>query len=320
MESELLNQRVSLDRIAETKPFGVRFDFQDPVLEASLDRLGILCPLLAAGGRAENLVLISGHKRFFHAQQRHWESLPVSLVQESFSDREFFLLSLYSNWGQAFGDLDRMEALRKAENDYQFTEKEILAEVMPVLGLVPTRGVLEDYRRAGSLCPKIHLLIQDRHLAFQGASGLGRFSIEEQRLLAETVFDSLHLTSGQLTRVAEWLFDLKKGKGASLESVLSEKKLEESLVSTQSDLRSRGERFFAVLRSLRHPRLSEEEGRLRKLKAQIEENKNLQLHWPEGLEKKEISVTARLHRSGDLERVLRFLEAHGPALEFPLEG
>ncbi|GEM_PF-1438306 len=320
MESELLNRRIPLDRIVEGKPYGFRFDFRDPVLEASLDRLGVLCPLLVAGGRLENLVLISGHKRFFHAQRNHWESLPVSLVQESFSGRELFLLSLYSNWGQAFGDLDRMEALRKAEKDYQFTEEEILAEVMPVLGLAPTRGVLEDYRRAGALCPEIHLLIRDRHLAFQGASGLARFSIEEQRLLAETVFGSLHLTSGQLALVAEWLFDLKKGKKTSVESVLSEEKLKEILENSGPDLRARGERYFAVLRSLRYPRLSEEEGRLRKLKAQIEENKNLQLHWPEGLEKKEVSVTARLHRSGDLERVLRFLEAHRPALESPFEG
>ncbi len=298
-------------------PYGIRYDLNDPLLEASLEKCGILFPLLFVHKEGKRDILISGHKRYFLGRKKGL-NLPLTRLDESFSEKELFLLSVYSNWGQPLSELDQMTALSKAETDFHFTEEVILADLLPGLGLPTFRAVLNDYRRVAGLIPEIHQLIQAKNIPFRGAAGLSRFSAAEQNLLASAL-GRLYLTTNQLSRVAEWLFDMKKGKKISLEALLQEKRLKEVLANPRMDLRTRGENFFAAVRFLRFPRLTEEEGKLKKLKSIVEENKELQLSWPEGLEKKEILVTARLHGRGDLKRVLAFLETNRSFLESPFK-
>ncbi len=87
------------------------------------------------------------------------------------------------------------------------------------------------------------------------ASSLGRFSKEEQLFLSP-VFDRCHLTVNQLTRVAEWLSDLKKIKKTTLEEILKEESLQKILQHPSMDRKAKGERFFERVRLLRFPEVS----------------------------------------------------------------
>lgn len=314
MERNLAARMILTDYVAEEFPYGLRFDYRDPRLEASLEKRGILSPLLwvSAGKKA---ALISGHKRFLYARRRHWEEIPATFIEETFSEKELFLLSLYSNWNQNFSELDRMEALRKGEKIFGLSPEEIREEVLPALGLGDHPGRLEEYRRLAGLDPTCHALIHQKKLPFRGVIDLDRFTQGEQRFLAASVFPFVHLTTNQLRLACEWLFDLQKIKKVSLGEIFREKSLREALDHSHLEPRARGERLFDALRQLRFPRLSQEEEDFLRLKNEFEPLREIQLERPEGFEEPGILLHARLKDREGLQRVLRFLAARQPSLE-----
>ena len=301
----------------EVVPFGFRFDDRDAALEASLEKRGILFPLLLKPGKkGGEAAVISGHKRFAWALRKKLKAIPVQFVREKFSDKEFFLLSLYSNWNQNFPELDRMRALEKAEKDFHFKAAEIQEQILPALGLV-SAGALESHRRIAGLTGGIHRLIHGKKLPFQAAASLSRFAEAEQKFLAGSVFNSLHLTSNQLLLIADWLTALKKIKKTTLEALAGEKSIRDVLEHPKMDERTRGERFFAAVYALRFPALEKAGKKFAHLKGQLEKIEGVRLERPEGFESEGLSLRARLKDRESVDRILRFLQTQsGPFEKF----
>lgn len=313
MERNSLPKLISLDRISRNFPYGLRFDYEDPRLGASLEKRGILFPLLAVL-EGEKAVLVSGHKRFFCALQKGWEEVPLSFVGQEFSEKELFFLSLYSNWNQSFSDLDRMRAIQKGEKIFRMGEGELQEEVLPALGLSPTASTLEEFRRLARLSEEIQFLVHKGKIPSRGISRFSQFSKEEQHLLSRTLFDGAHFTTNQLILLAEWIWDLKKVKRISLEE-LFEGEIQNIMKHPSLDPRTRGEKLFTALRLLRFPSLSKEEKDFRRLKVQLEERGEIHIEKPEGLHREGVLLRARLRNRESLTRVLEFLENHRESLE-----
>lgn len=314
MERNTADRLISLEQITKKYPYGFRFDFRDPLLEASLEARGVLTPILVAPYRRMH-VLIAGHKRFFHAVRKKMKKLPVIFVRAGFSEKEIFLLSVYSNWNQNMPDLDRMKAIGMAEKDFKLTSEEVRDEVLPALGLNPKDGILEEYRRVGALSEKIHSLLAEKKLPFRGAASMEKFSLSEQSFLAGSVFKRIHLTTNQVILISGWLSDLKKIRKSVLEELFQEEALKDVLKNSKTDSRTSGEMLFEALRALRFPRLSEEEKSFRRLKGKIEEEGEIRLERPEGFEAEGVLLHARLRDRKEAGRVLDFLESHRSILE-----
>jgi hypothetical protein len=319
VERNLPVELVPLNGVSRESPYGWRFDYEDPALQASVERRGILFPLLLVRGSEGQAEVISGHKRLNYARQEGLVTIPAFFVDEDFSEKERFLLSVYSNWGQRFSELDRMEAISRAEKRFGFGEENIREELCPALGIDEKGPPLEVYRKAGRLAREIHLLICKGRLPFRGIASLERFSVEEQARLACAVFDKMHLTTNQLLLVSDWIYDLKRGKQGSLEGLLEEASVEKFLTGSTGDPRSRGEAFFRLLRRLRFPRLSEKEENFSRLKEALEMPEELQLEHSEGFEAEGILLRASFRDRGALARILRFLRERGSSFESFLE-
>ena len=314
MERQAEFELISVGAISKERPYGFRFEENDPCLEASFEKRGILCPVLLRPSGDGSAVLVSGHRRLVFARRKSLERVPAAWVREDLSEREFFLLAVYSNWNQNFSELDRMTVLQKAEAVFGFSEEEILEEIFPALGLSPSRGVLEEYRRTAGLAPEIHRLVFQGRLPFRGLSGLRRFSREEQAFLAREVFEKAHLTANQVRLTAEWVFDLRKIKKCSLEALLQAVEFLEIFKPSETDARGRGERFFERVRSLRFPRLTEAESKFRRLQSRLA-GEGIQIERPENFEAEGFLLRGRLKNRESLERILRFLETHRSRLE-----
>jgi hypothetical protein len=315
VERKLPVELIPVEAISEERRYGARFDYADLPLEASLKTKGILFPLLLARGAKRSVEIISGHKRFLYAQRIGERRIPARFVEQRFSEKELFLLSLYSNWNQNVSELDRMEALRKAETVFGFTSEEIRQDLGPALGIPETGGWVEEYRKVGRLRGDIHLLIHQKQLPFRGASALSRFSDKEQELLVRAVFDRMHLTTNQLLLIAEWLGDLKKIDKTSLEVLFQEDSLQGCFDISKGDGRGRGEKFFEGVRALRFPRLSKKEKEFKRFKETLKTPQEILLEPPSGFEAEGVLLRAHLRNRESLERVLRYLESHGRTLE-----
>ena len=314
MERNLTRNLITLASVSQEIPYGLRFEYEDRWLATSVEKRGMLLPVLLIR-EGNRLTAVSGHRRFLLALRKGWEDIPAVVIEESFTEKERFLLSLYSNWNQRFSELDQMVALRKAEKDFGFNAQGLEEEVLPVLGVSPARGVLEEYGAVANLPEEIHHLIHKRQIPFRGSSSLTRFSQAEVLTLATSVLSQIHLTANQLILVTEWLGDLMRLKKARLEDLLKAEGLADALCRDEMDRRSRGERFFRALRSLRFPKISDAERRFERLKARFSDSREIHLDPPEGFETQGLTLRARLKDGEGVTRVLSFLEKHRGTLE-----
>jgi hypothetical protein len=295
--------------------FGFRYEYRDKLLEASLDKRGLIFPLFAVGETEDpKLRIVSGYKRLHWAQRKKTEKIPVTFIDKKFNEKELFLLSLVSNWNQITSDLDRMTALHKASKDLGFSFGELQKEIAPLLGLPSGQRLVEEYLKVAELGPEIHRLIWQGKLSFRGVSAFSRFPKEDEKALVE-VLGKMHLTSNQWAQAAGWLSDLKKIRRALLQNILSEKTIQEIIRHPKMDERTRGERFFEAVRSLRFPRLSREEKSFRRFKSRLSNLEEIQLDRPEGLEAEGVLLRAKIKDRESLGRVVQFLEHHRGSLE-----
>ena len=314
MERNSRRQLISVSEIEREAPYGIRFCYEDSGLELSLKKRGMLFPIVVVR-KAEKWVVVSGHKRFFHALRCQGSEIPAVIIEEKFTPQELFLLALCSNWNQRFPELDRMVAFRKAEKEFRFSLVELQEEISPLLGLPLGRGRLEEYREVSGLQSEIHRLIHEGRIPFRGAGSLSRFQAEEQIFLAEFVFKQIHLTSSQLILLSEWLADLKRMKKATLQDLAGEKSLAEILQHSTLDFRSKGEKFFEGVRRLRFPNLSEVQRNFEGLKSAFEKPDEIHFDRPEGFEAEGILLRARLKDKEGVARILNFLKSHQQELE-----
>lgn len=317
METKPYSRLISPTEISKESPYGLRFHYRDDSLEVSLKKRGILFPLLLTSSkRQEKLTVVSGHKRLLTSRHLGFKEVPVIMIEEELNPKELFVLSLYSNWGHQFTELDRMTSLEKAGNDFGFTAQEIKEEMVPLLGIPAHQA--EEYEKISGLANEIHLLIDQKKIPFHGAGGLARFSSMEQIFLAQNLFENLHLTSNQLMQISEWLGDLQKSKKLEIPKILAEESLSTVLHHAKMDARTRGERFFETLWAERFPRLSKKERDFQKLKAKLEDQE-IKLERPEGFEAQGLILRARLKKRG-LAATLKYLENNQAHLENFLEG
>lgn len=102
----------------------------------------------------------------------------------------------------------------------------------------------------------LHHLIQQKRIPERGSASLNRFSEEEQSFLIERILPHVHLTTNQLIRLTEWLSDLKKLKNLPLQSLFQDSSILEIISNPRLNLRTRGEKLFERVRSLRFPNVT----------------------------------------------------------------
>lgn len=307
MEIDAHQQLIATDRISESVPYSFRFRAQDENLDASLKKRGILFPLLLVRSVRDERLVVSGNRRLSYARRHNQTDVPCIFLEERLSEKELFLLSLYSNWNQRVSELDRMVAIGKAEGVFGFSREEILGEVCPALGIASDRGLVDEYRKTGKLIPEIHQLIAGGSLPFRGAAKLSSFTGEEQCRLALEFFGQAHFTANQLSLCSEWLSDLKKIKKSSVGPLLQEERVQRWTRNPKLDPRARGEGLFQAVRALRFPRITEVERRFGALKSRVEALGEILLEAPQSFESEGVILRARIRNKAGLERALRFL-------------
>ncbi len=230
--------------------FDFRHSLKDDALRASIQRSGILMPIVVTN--ASRPAVIAGHKRLQAARALKIKEVPV-LAAEKTKPVDAFLLNLISNWKQVFPDTDRARALGKASREFRMKESEILTVVMPLLGLPEDKTVLEFYLKADQFPESVKDLIDKGHWPLRAVAFLFKLSKTDQIYLAKTIGVKAWLTHSQLSQAGEWLVDILKGSGKTLLELFREHKILEQLELPGMDPRTRADRFFAGIKRLRFP-------------------------------------------------------------------
>ena len=286
-------------------PFCYRYRLEDAELFASVKALGVLIPIVVTN--AGRPVVIVGHKRLRAARALKLKEVPV-LVAEKMKPKDFFLLNLVSNWKQGCSDMDRARALGLASREFHFKEHEILSVVMPLLGLVSDKAVLEFYRRSDRFPVSFKDLIEDGKIPFRGVLPFLKFSEDDQDYFAQNIGAHMKLTSSQLLQAGEWLSDIMKGTGKCLRRLCGDHRVLAKLNTRGMDPRTKADWFFAHVKQLRFPGYSLYLKAFEERRSNIlHDAKDLRLEPIQGFEEPGFELHARVKTPGELDRLLRKL-------------
>ena len=294
---------IPLTEISRKFPFSARYALQDPLLWDSVARRGVLKPVVIASS-----VIISGHKRFLAAEAAGFKEIPAFEIQGARNPEDLYLLAVFSNWNQVQDDLDRAWAIERAVSDFKWDEKTVLEDILPALGIEPQRHFLEEYREIAGLAAPVLEAIHSGRLPFRGARVLARFSASGQSDFANRITSQAALTTNQLIKAGEWLYDLMKIKGDSLAGLLKSSGLEALLETSSEDRRQKGEKFCAQLRALRFPELVRKERDFESLAGKIEANQGVSLEAPSYFEGEGLTLRAKLANPEALDKLAAVLE------------
>lgn len=250
-------QSVPLKKIRPEFPFACRGSAENPALKKSMERSGLVTPVVLLG-KKDGYVMLSGHARLGAAASLGWVEIPAAVVSAEKTDKEWFLFSVLSNWNQPWKELDGCFAVKRAL-DLDFSEKEIVEDILPALGLSPEKKWIQEAKEILSMDPGILKAAAAGNLPYRGIRSLAVFKPEDQRDFAVEIAARLPLTSNQLIQTSEWLFDLMKAAKSGLKAYLGFSGLQTILSAEGSDGRQKAERFCKALRKLRFPQLAARE-------------------------------------------------------------
>jgi hypothetical protein len=298
---------IPLNILSSQFPYACRYGFEDPALEKSIAHHGVMHhPLIAPGTPGE---VISGHKRIFAAKRANIKEIEVMELQSALTKEESFMLAILSNWNQNMPELDRAWTIAKASRIFNFSKEMILEEIFPALGISEDKGFYDEALEIMSLHKSILDGIATGLVPFRGAKSLSRFSKPDQEAFAAQVISQASLTTNQLMKVCEWLFDLLKMANQNLEGYVAAQPALKGILQGKSDRKAKGEQVFACLRSLRFPSLEGKTREFTALSNQLQENKSgISVDVPLCFETEGFTVRAKIKDAKDLERLSEVLE------------
>ncbi len=310
-------KRIKLSAVVQDFPFACRYKTSGERLVKSLAARGMLLPVIAVE-KDGGYLIVSGEARFLAALQLGWEEIPANLISPGLEDKDLFLISVLSNWNQKSTELDAVFAVGRAL-ELQIDQQTILEEILPALGMTSEKHWLDEAREVIALEPALLERVAENKLPYRGIRALGHFSREDQSYFADSICEKIRLTSNQLLKVSDWLFDLMKREGKNLKALMSQPIFQSVLNPSEEkinkDLRQVTELFFETLRHLRFPRQSEAESKFKETSAPLAASAQIKngfwVEAPRQFEEAGIMLHARLKDPQALERLQKSLEKNG---------
>ncbi len=310
MES-YVHKKIELKNISAEFPYSCRWRCGDSNLRQSMERHGLLMPVVVLEEKG-NAVVLAGHARVMAARELGWKDIPVMAVQAQKNPRDWFLFSLLSNWNQAWTDLDRCFVIERARKA-GFGDKEILEDVLPALGLTPEKRWIDEAAEVMSLAPEVLNALHEGRLPFRGVRSLTAFSAADQKFFAQTLAGPVSLTSNQLIKVCEWANDWVKSNKGNLETLLGRPDVDKVLKHPEWNPRQKGELFCHAVRCLRFPELVRKEEAFMSAAERLaqearNEKSDFVLEAPPYFEAEGITLRARLKDPQELDRIMEVIQ------------
>lgn len=298
-------ESIPLNEINSVFPYRVRYRLEDSKLEESVRAEGILEPLVL--DRKKHI--LAGHKRYVIAQEQGIQHLPCRIFEKELDHTDGYLTALLLNWNQVWTELDCVYAVRKAAKDFRLSADQIKTDILPLLGLAREEPVLEEYLSAGALNPAILHQVDAGKVPFRGIYRFNFFEADEQLYFAEKIFETCALTSNQLKLTGEWLLDLKRKTRKKVMEILEAENAFGFLKEANPDRKQKGEKFFAVLRAMRFPRLVDQEKLFQSAIEPLKQaEKRISIEPMPYFEDEGYTLRIRVRRREDIQEVLRKLD------------
>ena len=267
--------------------FCVSYPTGNPLLLASIGKVGIIQPVILLGGPPFSIV--TGFKRVDAAIRLGRHAVPA-VIMPDLSDREAVLYAIHDNLVRDMNVVEKALALDRMLTMGFSTEE--LYQVMELFGLSPHDRVLKTFIAVAYAEEALKSFIVSRNLSVNNIVGLLRFDVSEREILLAAM-SSVHTTEGYLRDILRMAAIMKLREGRLDADALTG-------IEDADDLRKRLKRRI-------HPMLSSLEERWIGLRRGASLPPFTDIKIDPFFEKEYIDITIKAGAVEDVERALERL-------------
>lgn len=294
--------QIPLAQLGTDDAYLLRCSAEDNRLVRAMERSLFVSPLFALrktpsgkSGKTGGMgyTIVSGFRRFRAASKLGMSSIPVYYVSgKLLPAQRFFRMALCLNDAAGYTDADRSLMVRKTIDRFGFAWEEMI-ELAEFFGLPRSRKVLENYYSVGLMGETVFQAIEAGRISVQSALVLGELNASMRDLLMRDLFLRCEFTASEGQEVIEWLRDLMRREGVSLEELIRMEPLRRVLTSNGLSAREKGKGFHQALRTLRFPLFSSCESQFHKVSQKLGMGKDFVVHAPAYFEDSSLSLTLK---------------------------
>ena len=231
--------------------FRISYQFDLKRLLHSIEKIGLVCPLVVVKRRGPRYVILCGWKRVLACIELSLTRIPVILYEDE-DDYRAFLLSLYENWAiRNFDILEKAEILRIL-NAFIGDEKKIVRQFFPLLGIPETLSYFDIYLEIAGLDSKWKKIIYEKKIPLTSAHLLTEFAPEDRERLIPVVEP---MSLNKLKQFLEDLFELSKKTEDLPRTILAKPEIQSVVRNDKLSSLQKAEKIRVLLRTKRCPHL-----------------------------------------------------------------
>lgn len=295
--------------------FEINFKADLTVLKKSIQRKGILTPLLIRKKENNHFQIVCGFRRLACAKELGWDEIPAFLSSRR-SSLELFEMAMEENsFTRSFNLVEKAMILHKLKHAFIQSKEQILDKYMPILGLEPSEKVVQFYEKLHQAGSALQAFFIEKKLPIHLIEDFFLFDHEEQKELLLFLQNS-SWTLAHLKECLLWIVEIMIRDKSSLRSLLYESSFQEILNSSlDSKVKFQKIKFFLKLK--RYPVLSKMEIKVNQLKKEL----NIPLEIPNFFEGNRLQLKFSFESKKELEQITQKLNhaLHQKKLEELLE-
>ncbi len=276
-------------------------------LVSSLDKSGILYPIVIYKDNKGLLNLIDGRKRLQYARQNNIQKINATILPEDVPTADVIVLILCKLKNHIESSvINKVQFVCFAES-LNITESWLLESLCVPLGFKPDAEFLIAFKRIYNLPLKIRIFCHEKKFSLKQLINLTCHSDNLLEQLAEWT-SMLHLTASTMDEIAVNLRDYLKAKNRNIEDFVKEPDLLEILDSSLSP-RGKTEKLRQLLYLKRFPTLSHVNDKIYKTIEKLNLPEQIIIKWDNTLENKNVDLNIHLNDPKKWNRLLETLNS-----------
>jgi len=277
-------QNIPIEQInANDRKFCISYPLKDGVLLSSINKIGVIQPLLVLGRRP--YIVVSGFRRLEAAQELGFTDIPCIVVD--MDEKKAMLSSIHSNLGRTLNIIEKAYCV-----DKMFTmgfSREEISDVMGIISLGFHEKIIKRMRDLANADDAVKDFVVKKNLNMQNVESLLRFANYEISGIIDAL-STIHTTESMLREILRMLSILKLKNGDIDFSIIKG-------VDNQYDLKKR-------LKCSINPILSELEEDLNEIKEKCALPPEIDIKVDPFFEKEYIDMHIRANNPEDVGRAL----------------
>ena len=274
---------IAIDTInVHDKKFCITFPDEDAILRASIEKVGIIQPVILL--EVSPYAVVTGFKRIAIAQQLGLREIPCTFIK--ITEQEALLFAIHDNVQRGLNLVEKAHAIERMLH-IGFTSSEI-NEMMVFLGLQPHEKVMKTLVALASAEESLRRFIVLRDLPMKIVDYFMRFEASERQPIIE-LLSSFHASESTIREILEVLNLLKVKKG---------------MLPLEGLKHGNAYELIQQLKQVAYPILTELQSRLQDIRHTAALPPNIDIKVDPFFEKEYIDIGIRARNKDDIEQAI----------------